>query len=100
VHPPVTSSHLGPNILLSTPYSNTLNLCKISGFHNDPYTYLDVLHDLAWTRNALWARPCLSVCLSVAFFSLGTRQPPELLQGAKRTQGFAPEGSSPRELPP
>jgi len=28
LHPPVTSSLLGPNILLSTQFSNTLDICS------------------------------------------------------------------------
>jgi hypothetical protein len=32
-HPPVSSSLFSPSILLSTLFSNTLNLCKIWGFH-------------------------------------------------------------------
>jgi hypothetical protein len=51
---------------------------------------LFILHSLAWVKNALWDRPCLSVCLSaVTFFSLRARQLPGLTQGVKWTQGFA-----------
>jgi hypothetical protein len=39
-----------------------------------PHIFLGFLHALAWAKNTLRARPCLSVCLSVAF-SLGGRQP-------------------------
>jgi hypothetical protein len=49
------------------------------------------LHSLVQANNTLWARPCLDV----AFFSLGTRQPAGLPQGAKRTQGFALRGFHP-----
>jgi hypothetical protein len=36
LHSPVTESLLGPNILLSTLFSNTLSLCKIWGSHPSP----------------------------------------------------------------
>jgi hypothetical protein len=36
--------------------------------------FLGILQALARARNTLWARPCMLVCLPVAFF-LGGRQP-------------------------
>jgi hypothetical protein len=33
------------------------------------FPFLGLFHALAWAKNTLWALPCLSVCLSVAFFT-------------------------------
>jgi hypothetical protein len=37
LHPPISSSHFGQNILLSTLFSNTLSICKLWGFHGGDY---------------------------------------------------------------
>jgi hypothetical protein len=48
LHPPVTSSHLGSNIFLSTLFSNTLSLCSSLHIHTDPTGKLIVLYILIY----------------------------------------------------
>jgi hypothetical protein len=48
LQPPVTSSLLGPNILLSTLFSNTLNLCSFLNARDQvshPHKTLNIHHD-------------------------------------------------------
>ena len=62
LHSPVTSSHLGPNILLNIEFSNTLNVRKRPSFifiQNNWHNYSSVQLNLWWgTRLRSWLRHC------------------------------------------
>jgi hypothetical protein len=73
LHFPVASSLLGPNILLSTLFSNTLSLCSslsVRYHHNEQYLYYLLLLSLnAWLMKSLSLLDCLTLKMEALRFS-------------------------------
>jgi hypothetical protein len=59
--------HHGNRSFPKKPRRNRLIISRITVV----FTGFRVVRALAWAKNILWVRPCLSVCLSIAYFPTG-----------------------------